>query len=230
MDLFFVHPSDVQLSHLTLRDQEARHAGKVMRYRPGDTVFATDGEGHLYKTELIETHRNHVLLELLEQRFEQRSHPELTLCLGLIKKRDRMEFAVEKAVELGASHIMVFKGEYSQKEKVREDRLESTILAAMKQSQRVYLPTLTVSSSLEEVLKSHGGEADIIVADETSVNEKISRGSNNILLIVGPEGGFSSNETGLCERWNAQMYSLGNKRLRTETAAILMVDRFRNTS
>ncbi len=229
MDLFYVHPSDVQLPYLTLRDQEARHAGKVMRYRVGDTVYATDGKGYLFKTKLIENRRQEILLELLDKKFEEPPEIKMTLCLGIIKKKDRLEFAVEKAVELGVHKIVVFKGEHSQKEKVREGRLAMSALAAMKQSLRVYLPQILIFSSLERVYEEFGNECTIVLADETSKNEKLHiEETENLLLVIGPEGGFSQNEKNLRERWKPLIYSLGEKRLRSETAAIVMVDRFRN--
>lgn len=229
MDLFYVHPSDVQLPYLTLRDQEARHAGKVMRYRAGDTVYVTDGNGYLFKTKLVENRKNEILLELLEKKYEEPPEIKMTLCLGIIKKKDRLEFAIEKAVELGVHRVIVFNGEHSQKEKVREDRLEMTALAAMKQSLRVYLPQVMIFPSLEQVYEKFGMESTIVLADETSKNDTLQLGeAENLLLVIGPEGGFSKNEKDLRKKWKPLSYSLGEKRLRSETAAIVMVDRFRN--
>lgn len=227
MNLFYVHPNDVHLPHLTLRGQEARHASKVLRYREGDELFATDGRGNLFRTKIVAVGREQLSLHLTESRFEDRERPLLILCLGLIKKRDRLEFAVEKAVELGVNEIVIFKGEHSQKENVRTDRLEATALAAMKQSLRYYLPEVSVLPTLAESLEKKADGSTIVVADETTENTSLSPLQDRILLIVGPEGGFSEKEREELKNRDSQHYSLGQKRFRTETAAIIMTEHFR---
>src|SRR5690554_5327803 len=100
MNLFYVHPDDIDLPQMVLREQEARHATRVLRYREGDELFATDGQGNCYKTTITQADRNSVTLTALETLHEEQEKPRLILCIGFIKKKDRLEFAVEKAVEL----------------------------------------------------------------------------------------------------------------------------------
>ncbi|MEX0904812.1 MAG: RsmE family RNA methyltransferase [Balneolaceae bacterium] len=229
MNLFYADPADVHLPVLTLRNQEAKHVTKVMRYREGDELFATDGKGTLYKTEIIYTGRDHVELRVTESTFEEPEEPWVTICIGLLKKRDRLEFAVEKTVELGVNEIIIFKGDHSQKENIRLDRLEAAVLSAMKQSRRLYLPEVSLRGSLEESIGTETGHnISVVVADETTENSRMNnRLKEKIILVVGPEGGFSEEERRLFKNLKPQFYSLGSKRLRTETAAIVMADHFR---
>lgn len=229
MNLFFADPKDVHPSFICLRGQEAIHVVKVLRYSTGDELTVTDGSGTLYKTVIRELEKNEIILDLVDKQIEEREEPYIQLFLGVIKKRDRLEFAVEKAVELGVNEIILFRGRHSVKENVRMDRIEATILSAMKQSLRVYLPRVTMFSSLRDAIEKKAADSELILADETSRQTTIRiNPSEKYALIVGPEGGISTSERTTLEELNAKAYSLGTKRLRAETAAITMVDRFRN--
>lgn len=229
MNLFFADPKDIHPSYICLREQEAVHAAKVLRYNSGDELSVTDGEGSLYKTVIREIKKNKIILDQVEKKTEEREGPYIQLLLGVIKKRDRLEFAVEKAVELGVSEIILFKGRHSVKENVRMDRIEAAVLSAMKQSLRLYLPGVSMFASLRDAIEFKAADSKLILADETigQTTIKVSL-SERYALIVGPEGGISTSERAMLEELNTTAYSLGSKRLRAETAAIAMVDRFRN--
>jgi 16S rRNA (uracil1498-N3)-methyltransferase len=229
MNLFFADQKDVHSSFICLQGQEAVHASKVLRYNTGDELSVTDGAGTLYKTIIREIKKNEIILDLVDKKTEEREEPYIQLFLGVIKKRDRLEFAVEKAVELGVNEIILFKGQHSVKENVRMDRIEAAILSAMKQSLRVYLPGVSMFSSLSDAIEKKAADSELILADETSRQTTIRVNPfERYALIVGPEGGISTSERTTLEELNAKVYSLGTKRLRAETAAITMVDRFRN--
>jgi 16S rRNA (uracil1498-N3)-methyltransferase len=231
MNLFYAHPDDVKLPDITVRDQEAHHITKVLRHQTGDTIHITDGVGSLYHCEIKQIRKSIVDLSLLDKKSEERSTPFVSLCMGNIKNRDRMEFAVEKASELGVDRIIIFRGDHSQKGNVRRDRIESTVLSAMKQSLRLFLPEIHIEESLKNALL-HKKEGELLLmADETTViASEIPRDERSTFLIIGPEGGFSHNEREILKKEGAIQISLGSKRLRTETAAIIMVDRFKKST
>lgn len=230
MNLFYTHPDDVQLPEITIRDQEALHIAKVLRYKKGDILHITDGLGNLYQGIIQEIRKSVVEVSLLDNRSEKRGDPYISLCIGNIKNRDRLEFAVEKATELGVDRIIIFQGDHSQKGNIRKDRIESTVLAAMKQSLRVFLPDIIVEESLVDLLHHLKKEDKLLMADETSdaVGE-IQQDGDSLFLVVGPEGGFSKNEREILKKAGAIRVSLGTKRLRTETAAIIMTERYKNS-
>tara|TARA_R100001143_G_C3361367_1_gene137096 strand:- start:32772 stop:33467 length:696 start_codon:yes stop_codon:yes gene_type:complete len=229
MNLFYAVPNDIQPSGITIRDQEAVHIVKVLRFQPGDQLHVTDGVGNLYLCEIRDIQKTDVNLSILDKKSEIRSTPFTTLCIGNIKKRDRLEFAAEKATELGVDRLIIFRGDHSQKDKIRKDRIQSTVLSAMKQSVRFFLPDIIFEDSLKKVLEYHKEGDLLLMADETTDSILDNhRSEYPVFMIVGPEGGFSKNERELLKNYNAHRLSLGNKRLRTETAAIIMVDRFKN--
>lgn len=229
-NLFYTSPEYVTGDVLKLVDQEAAHASKVLRYRIGDLLFVTDGIGNRYESKITEITKREVTCTILSRKKEERTGPSITLMIGLIKKRDRLEFAAEKATELGADKIIIYRGDHSEKGNTRMDRIEATVLSAMKQSLRNYLPEVQFSESLSDGLSTLKSEDAIIFADETEIEDEAPGGNEkSISLIVGPEGGFSQKEREVMIERGGVPYSLGNKRLRTETAAITITDRYKNS-
>ncbi|MDX1592526.1 MAG: RsmE family RNA methyltransferase [Balneolaceae bacterium] len=234
MNLFYAEPGQIRPPIIELIGSEADHALKVMRYRKGDEIHITDGKGAHYTAVVSDSSKGRLVAEISHTQHEDKENSELIILIGLIRKRDRMEFAVEKCVELGANQIYIFRGDHSEKQKVRTDRIEATILSAMKQSLRFVKPGFKLFDSLAEAIADPSITGTLIVADETADQENEADPLNvtnemNHILVVGPEGGFSEKERSLLKKAGAKTYSLGKKRLRTETAAAIMVDRFRKS-
>lgn len=225
-NIFYTHPKNIIGNRLELVGQEARHAAKVLRYDIGDDLFAADGKGNLYQTEIISITKKSVLAEI--KKTESVAEPEIkkVLALGAIKKRDRLEFAVEKAVELGAWEICVFNADHSERSKINEDRLESIVLSAFKQSKRRWLPQVVYLDSLEEVLKHYEAHHPVIAHVEASTQKPKALTNPENLLLVGPEGGFSDREVDLVKQKNPDIMTLGANRLRVETAVAAMLSQY----
>ena len=232
MNLFYAEPKDVKPPQIYLRGQEAKHAGKVLRFRTGDSIHITDGRGIIYQCKIARIDSESVVADIVTSEAEEKKHPEISLLIGLIKKRDRLEFAIEKCVELGANRIILFPGDHSEKEKIRIDRAEAAVKSAMKQSIRCYLPEIILEDNLRNALKKFSKGKTVVVADETKGGKENLTIANSeeagYLLVIGPEGGFSKSERIALDEAGAIAYSLGEKRLRTETAAIVITDRFNN--
>lgn len=234
MNLFYAGPKAIQGDSIIIEGQESIHIAKVLRYAVGDEVYVTDGKGYRYRCKIGSVSKKTVTLDIQERSFFEPSTFPVSVAIGLIKKRDRLEFAVEKITELGADEIIIFAGDHSEKSSLRIDRIESAVLSAMKQSLRYWLPEVRFFKSAEKLLEeTHGADA-IIIGDETeekntleSLKKRIPDGGR-ALLVIGPEGGFSQNERTLFKKFNAYRCSLGVHRLRTETAAIVMTDRYKN--
>jgi len=229
MNLFYAKPNLIRRPLIQLEGSEADHALKVLRYREGDEIHLTDGLGTHFTARVSKTGRGHLWAEIISEEIIETAGPQVTILIGLIRKRDRLEFAVEKCVELGADRVLLFRGDHSEKQNVRMDRIESTILSAMKQSLRFTLPVTGLFNNLKDALEA-AGDGKLIMADETVDEGKIEpivKGAAiNLNLIVGPEGGYSQKERSILIRAGVEAYSLGAHRLRTETAALIMVDRF----
>lgn len=228
MNIFYCPPSGIKGDIAELGENETRHASKALRFREGDTITFTDGTGGWYDGTIIRMLDDSAQIRIASHTEIPAYNPRLVLAMGIIKKRDRLEFAVEKATELGASDICLFRSRHTVKENVRMDRLESTALSAMKQSQRAWLPEIKLFPSLRELLDTYSDA--ICLAAHEKVKEDPVTGytidNDNILLLVGPEGGFSEPEIEEVRQRGGQLVSLGDYRLRAETAAIAFLSRF----
>lgn len=225
-NVFYTHPGKISGGRIELTDQEARHAAKVLRFSIGDELFASDGKGNLYKTRVASISKSSVIAEI--QDLESDPEPEIKKVLGFgaIKKRDRLEFAVEKAVELGAWEICIFTGDHSERSKINQERLQSIALSAFKQCKRGWLPEITYFNSIEEVV-GHYDEYHMIMAHvENTVTKPSSHISKNNLMLVGPEGGFSDREVAFAKENGAEFISLGQNRLRAETAVTAILSQY----
>lgn len=228
MNIFYAPPSQINNGFIELLDQEATHASKVLRASEGDELHIVDGRGGRYEGLIRRITRKSIQVEIEDRQRVPNTKPELILGMGIIKKRDRLEFAVEKAIELGVSKIMLFRSDHSIKENVRMDRLESIAVSAMKQSLRAWLPEISLHASLNKLLdKMH--DAEILAAHEKvdTADELLQQdGSDKKLLLVGPEGGFSDNEVNMFRDSGVRLVSLGENRLRTETAVVAFLSQF----
>jgi len=230
MNSYYAPLSQIQNGFIELREQEAKHASKVMRASEGDKLSVVDGRGGRYSGPITRITKNTIQLEIEEQKREEVPKPSLVLGMGIIKKRDRLEFAVEKAVELGARDIGLFRSEHTIKENVRVDRLEAIAISAMKQSLRCWLPEISFYQGWQEMVDRHP-EAQCLVAHEKIDKEPFQpqdykKKDKPILLMVGPEGGFSSDEISQFKEKGARLVSLGSYRLRAETAAVAFLSQF----
>lgn len=225
MNIFYAPKEQVFGEMIELGDQEAKHAAKVLRYREGDSIVIVDGEGGRYHCEIKQVNRAGLKAEIKEKEQLATPKPRKVLAMGLLKKRDRLEFAVEKAVELGVSDIALFRSRHSVKQNVRMDRLEATVLSAMKQSLRVWLPGVTLYDSLEDIMEHYSDYRVLLAhkAGKDTVQLPDLEGTERLLALVGPEGGFSQEEIEFAKERGAESVSLGNYRLRTETAAITLL-------
>lgn len=227
MNIFYAPKEQVFGEIIELGDQEAKHAAKVLRYREGDSIVIVDGEGGRYHCEIKQVNRAVLKAKIQEKEQVPISNPLKVLAMGLIKKRDRLEFAVEKAVELGVSDIALFRSRHTVKDNVRMDRLEATILSAMKQSLRTWLPGVTLYDSLEDIMEHYSDYRVLLAHKAGKDTEQLPdlEGTERLLALVGPEGGFSQQEIEFAKERGTESVSLGRYRLRTETAAITLLSR-----
>ncbi|GAA5520165.1 16S rRNA (uracil(1498)-N(3))-methyltransferase [Aliifodinibius salicampi] len=230
MNIFYAPPSQIHGDMAELLDQEAQHASKVMRMREGDRLIVVDGKGGRYEGPIRRITKKSVQIELEEHQQFDEPVPKIILGMGIIKKRDRLEFAIEKAVELGAWHVALFRSDHGIKENVRMDRLNAIAISAMKQSLHTYLPAISMHYSVEEVMDEFY-DAYCLMAHEKADTDRSVRSiskdtKDKYLLLVGPEGGFSPEEVEKATVKGAKLVSLGPYRLRAETAALATMSQF----
>jgi 16S rRNA (uracil1498-N3)-methyltransferase len=193
MNVFYAPPQQIGKQVIELSNQEAVHASKVLRYREADEITVVDGEGGWYEGIIKHITERSVQVTVHKHIIQKHAQPDITLGMGIIRKRNRLEFAVEKAVELGVKEVALFRSEHTVKQNVRLDRLRSTAVSAMKQSLRAWLPKVKIFKTLDRVIQ-HYNLDNIIVAYQSADKDFVSSLKHSALLLVGPEGGFSDTE------------------------------------
>lgn len=227
MQLFY--DPQIQPGPHRLRPEEASHAARVLRKKVGDRLDLVDGKGGWYQARITEITKRECLVDGARVQWEEsRAAHELRLLLAPTKSIDRLEWALEKATEIGVDHIHLILTEHSERKRVRPDRLERILESAMKQSLKAWLPTLHDLRPFPEVMEElAAADAQKLLAylgaDETPALHHTYTPGGDVYLAVGPEGGFSPAEAELAARSGFHNVSLGPHRLRTETAAICAV-------
>ncbi len=228
MNTFFVDSESIKNNLATVSADESHHATNVLRLKSGDEIILTDGAGSRYKAVINKIHKKVTTVEVLDRSFFSKQKPQVCIALGLLKNRQRLEWAIEKMTELGVNSIKLFRSEHTERSHLRLDRLELTAVSAMKQSLGVWLPKIESYDSFHQVLESINGTC--FIAHEKLLNQKsflTGLGSfdlsTELTCLIGPEGGFSDNEVSMAiNDFNVKPVHLGPLRLRAETAAVLM--------
>jgi len=229
---FYAPPSNVGKTEVKITGQEAIHASKVLRKSEGEEIYVTDGAGHRYRGSIVTSGKRELSVKIDEVMQFQKPEIEVVLALGVIKKRDRLEFAVEKATELGVSEIKLFRADHSQSFNVRMDRIEASVLSAMKQSLRVFLPAVSMVDSIDEIVDDASGNHCLLYADPMgeAADWQLPVSCKRMVAVVGPEGGLSGREKKLLNDQAAVRLHLGDYRLRAETAAVVLAATYGNSA
>lgn len=223
---FYAPPSAVRSRRVVLPEDEARHAHTVLRVREGEELVVVDGKGGWYRVRVDHLDSEQGVGTIVERR-EGVGEPgiDVTVGIGLLKKRSRFETFVEKAVELGVRRIVPLRTRRTEAESIREDRLRNVMIAAMKQCRRSRLPELASPQSVEALLMDSKAELRLVchaqddaVPLRRAVNE--FGPAESALVLVGPEGGFAPSEVERAVDAGCTPVSLGPRRLRTETAGL----------
>lgn len=222
MECLFAPELTADLTTLRLTDDEMRHA-RALRLRNGDAVFLSNGEGLAARAIVRAITRDEVTIAVTEllPGYGELSR-RVVLALGILDNRERMEFALEKAIELGISDFVPLQTRYSQYNRSSTERLRSKALAAMKQAQRARLPKVHEPLSLDEFLGLFCTDTTVILADENGGSTIPSTG--DLCILVGPEGGFAEEELSQIQALPRCIpVRLAGRRLRAETAALLAI-------
>lgn len=233
MQLFY--HKDIEAGGIcTLDVEESRHAVKVLRCRVGDTLWVTNGRGEAFGCQVVVADGGGCVVEASAEadvRFAPPvSIPRLHLAVAPTKNPSRMEWLVEKAVELGVDEVSLLHCEHSERGFLKTDRLEKLAVSAMKQSLHTLLPRIHPTVDFAQWIERVQEEQRLIAHCEEgkvrkSLPEAMEAGKATVVLI-GPEGDFSPAEIAMATKYGFLPVSLGRARLRTETAALYAVAAF----
>ncbi len=223
MHLF--HISDINDNIAQLSIEEARHCVQVLRKRVGDNLDLVDGQGFFYKGEIIEISRKSCLVRILSKKEQLKHNPDLKIAIAPTKNIDRLEWFLEKATEIGIDEIVPILCTRSERKRIREDRLQKILLSAMKQSLKAYLPVLHELVDFKTFIQEDHPEKQKFIAycndDQLLHLKNVCKKGESCLILIGPEGDFTPEEIAIAKENGFRGISLGESRLRTETAGLL---------
>jgi 16S rRNA (uracil1498-N3)-methyltransferase len=205
--------------------EESKHIVKVNRKQSGDILLVTNGLGILFTTEITLASDSKCTVKVISKKVAEKPSYNLHLAVAPTKMNERFEWFLEKATEIGITTITPIICDHSERKVINKERFEKIILAAMKQSNQYYLPKLNDAMSFADFIVKSNNDTKLI-AHCAEENEKkslkdILQPNENITVLIGPEGDFSPKEITLAIEKKYSPVSLGNTRLRTETAAIV---------
>lgn len=224
MQLFFNSELSQEDDQIQFSKEESKHIIKVLRKSHGDTLYITNGKGVLFTSEIISADQKNCTSKIISYEIQPKRGYNLHLAVAPTKMNDRYEWFLEKATEIGIDSITPIFCDNSERRVIKAERFEKIALSAMKQSLNCYLPKLHEAINFKGfIAQNHEGALFIAHCEETSrksLKHELSA-NTDITILIGPEGDFSSKEIELAIQSNFMPVTLGDTRLRTETAAIV---------
>jgi 16S rRNA (uracil1498-N3)-methyltransferase len=208
-----------------LPEVESGHCCRVLRMKEGDRVDVVDGKGNAYVCEITDAHPRHTAVDIIETTAEPLHwSPRITLAVAPTKNMDRMEWLVEKAVEIGVNRMLFLDCTHNVRRVVKRDRIEKIMVSAMKQSLKATLPELVEMTGFREFVTSDTSALKYMGYCSREIERKeFAReydGKSDVSILIGPEGDFTPEEVNLAIGNGFMPVTFGNTRLRTETAAL----------
>ncbi len=208
-----------------LPESESQHCARVLRMRAGDELIAIDGKGNRYRCRILDPHQRHTMVETLEViPLERPWRHGITIAVAPTKNLDRMEWLVEKLTEVGVDRIIPVLCQRSERRELKIERLQKIAVSAMKQSLKATLPEILPLTPLAKAVESIKAPQRLIAYCDPTIPRhdlaEIFRANVDSAMLIGPEGDFTPTEieATLGNGWTP--VTLGNVRLRTETAAL----------
>jgi len=223
MHLFYT--PDIQSDTYQLSEEESKHASRVLRLSEGDEIILTDGRGKWMPSQIIDAHPKRCLVKVLETITNYQEIPyQLVMAVAPTKNIGRFEWFLEKATEIGITKIIPMLSEHSERKDIKLPRLNKVITSAMKQSLKAWHPILTNLSSFKKIIEIDFKGKKLIAWCQAKPEDRIDLYiaiKEPVLFLIGPEGGFSSEEIYQAKEKGFVPVSISQSRLRTETAALV---------
>ena len=223
MQLFYSSEINPETEFFSFDKEESKHIVRVLRKKENDIIHITNGKGFLFECEIVSALEKKCEVKIMGEEFFNPKDYHLHLAVAPTKMNDRYEWFLEKATEIGIHEITPIICDNSERKEVKTERFEKILLSAMKQSLQYYLPKLNPTISFSDFIKTNKeGQLYIAHCEETDKKElaKEVKSKGKITILIGPEGDFSQKEINLALTNGYIPVSLGNTRLRTETAGV----------
>ena len=224
MQLFYNPNINETTENFSFDKEESKHIIKVLRKKDTDILHVTNGLGFLFTTEITLASDSKCTVKIISFEKAKPSKFRLHLAVAPTKMNDRYEWFLEKATEIGIQEITPIICDHSERKVINNERFDKILLAAMKQANELYLPKLNPAITFKEFMNLQNDDIKYIAhCEETDKKtlKSVLQPNQNITMLIGPEGDFSQKEITLALSNDYIPVSLGNTRLRTETAAIV---------
>ncbi|WNH10101.1 16S rRNA (uracil(1498)-N(3))-methyltransferase [Thalassobellus suaedae] len=224
MQLFYNPNITESTSQFTFDKEESRHIVKVLRKTIGDTLHITNGKGWLFNAEVTVPDIKKCMVTIVSKSLQPKRDYNLHLAVAPTKMNDRYEWFLEKATEIGIDSITPIICDHSERKIIKTERFEKILQSATKQSLSCYMPKLNDAIAFKDFIKQDF-KGDLFIAHCEETHRKSLKNElkpkTDITILIGPEGDFSVKEIELALKNNFIPVTLGDTRLRTETAAIV---------
>ena len=223
MNVFYL--PDAQLGTISFPEEESKHIVKVLRMKEGDRFCVTNGNGSLFDAELVDAHPKRAMADLSNQRngYDIRDY-KLSIAIAPTKLNERTEWFLEKATEIGIDEVKLFASYHSERRAANVERFRKIVVSAMKQSVKSKMPLVEEMVSFDKLVKQNFDGQKFIAWIDDDVKDQLCdlyKKGENAIVLIGPEGDFSKEEVELAKENGYIPVSLGEARLRTETAAVV---------
>jgi 16S rRNA (uracil1498-N3)-methyltransferase len=229
MHLFYTPTINNSDTIFTLSENESKHAVRVLRLAELDNVTLIDGKGTFYEAEISVAHPKKCEIKILTSKVTRDNKPLLNIAIAPTKNNDRLEWFTEKCTEIGIHQITPINCQHSERKNLKEERLIKIAISAMKQSLKAILPKVKPLTPIKEILTLDVTGKKYIAhcyqENQKHLKDILPKGEN-ALILIGPEGDFSKEEIELAIKNGFEPVSLGDSRLRTETAGIVACHTF----
>ena len=231
MQLFFANIFTDE-NNILLSAEESKHCIKVLRHKNGDTINLIDGKGNFYEAEITDANPQKCNVKIISKKQVAVAKPYyLHIAISPTKNADRIEWMLEKCTELGVDEFSFIICKRTEKTGVKTERLKKIAESAIKQSIQAMLPVINEAQSFKDFVTKHQNTPSKYIAhcideDKTGIKDAVLKVKS--LILIGPEGDFTEEEIKLATENKFQPLSLGNNRLRTETAALYLAAAYKN--
>lgn len=228
LPFFYINDYDASRDRITLDEDASKHIAQVLRMKNGENINLTDGKGNLLTAEIIDHHKKHCEVRIFEISNQPPAPRRITVAISLLKNSGRFEWFLEKATEIGINEIIPILCERTEKQKFRGERMRSILVSAMLQSEQSWLPSLHSPVAYDLIFR----QEEIIQASQKFIAHCIEDQKRNLadlvneslpsqIILIGPEGDFTDKELQLALHNHFDAVSLGDTRLRAETAGVV---------
>ncbi|WP_300597962.1 RsmE family RNA methyltransferase [Niabella sp.] len=226
LPFFYISQYTPGENNIVLDENNSRHVVQVLRMQTGAALHLTDGKGHLLTATIADPHKKHCSVTITDTVFSSPRHPRITIAISLLKNTNRFEWFLEKATEIGVAAIIPLISERTEKDRAKTERLQQILISALLQSRQVWLPQMPEPLKYADFIKDRGFYsiprkfiAHCLEDEKYSLKEQQIDADS--IILIGPEGDFTTEEIGAAMANGYQPVTLGSTRLRTETAGVV---------